>query len=315
MDVLPTPITRPQTAGPDDRVRLGDVLVRLGLLSDQDLVRALDEQLATGGSRRLGQVLRDLDLVDELDLAQGLAAGHQLPLVALDLVPIDQDVARAIPRSVAERSAVIPYARRGQRLVVAVADPVDILALDDVRALTGATGLDVGVATATQIRKALRDVWSQRDDSDVVRDFIHELDADEVEVEPDPSTDAATIRLVDRLTGHAARLHASDVHVEPQRDGVRIRFRVDGVLREIMSLPRSGYSAIAARLKIIAELDVIERRLPQDGRARVRSDGSVETRMSTRSPSMRTRARPSCGSRRSMTSSSAMIFSRAAMAL
>ncbi|HET7902788.1 MAG TPA: ATPase, T2SS/T4P/T4SS family, partial [Candidatus Nanopelagicales bacterium] len=275
-------VTQPGAVADDARVRLGDVLVGLGLLDGRSLARALDEQRSRGGRERLGQVLVELGLVSAADVARGLAAAHGLPLVALESTPVDHEVARTIPRALAEKRAVIAYGRRDRRLLVAVADPVDIVALDDVRAVTGVTALDVGVATPALIRAALEAVWTQNADSDVVRDYIDEMDADEDEDERESEDDAATIRLVDRLISHADRVRASDVHIEPQRDAVRIRMRVDGVLREMLSLPRTGYSALCARLKIIADLDVIERRLPQDGRARVRVDGRrIDVRVST----------------------------------
>jgi type IV pilus assembly protein PilB len=157
------------------------------------------------------------------------------------------------------------------------------VALDDIRAITGVTGLDVSVAAESQIRAALDHAWVEGEDDALVRDFIHEMVVDdEHEDEINAVTDAATIRLVNRVLGHAARLGASDIHIEPRRDAVHVRLRIDGVLREIMTLPQQGYSALAARLKIIANLDVIERRLPQDGRARVRIEGArIDIRIST----------------------------------
>ncbi len=276
-------MTRPETDEPAGRARLGDVLLRLGLIDQQDLAVALAERQAAGGTRRLGRIVRDLGFVSEADLALALAEQHALPLVDLDLTAVDAEVARSLPRALAERSSVVAWARRGPRLSIAVADPVDVVTLDDVRALTGCTELDVHVAAESRIREALRLAWTESEDSELVRDFLHQVTPVERESDDvDPSTDAATIRLVDRLLAQAVRDGASDVHVEPQRDGVRVRMRVDGVLRDAMSLPRSGSSALTARLKIIAELDVIERRLPQDGRALVRVDGErVDLRVST----------------------------------
>ncbi|HSN07253.1 MAG TPA: GspE/PulE family protein [Candidatus Angelobacter sp.] len=276
-------MTRPEADEPPGRARLGDILLRLGLVDADELAVAVEERRATGGTRRLGRVIRDLGFVTEAGLALALAEQYGLPLVDLDLTQVDADVARSLPRGLAERSGVVAWARRGPRLSIAVADPVDVVTLDDVRALTGCAELDVHVATESRIREALRLAWTENEDSELVRDFLHQVTPAERETdEVDASTDAATIRLVDRLLGQAVRDGASDVHVEPQRDGVRVRMRVDGVLRDAMSLPRSGSSALTARLKIIAELDVIERRLPQDGRALVRVDGErVDLRVST----------------------------------
>ncbi|MFC6237461.1 GspE/PulE family protein [Longivirga aurantiaca] len=268
---------------PVGRPRLGDVLVQLGLLDHHQVAAALESRLASGGTRRLGRVVRELGLVDESDLARALAVQHVLPLIDLDPGNVDSAVARLIPRALAERHAVVAFARRGTRLAVAVADPVDVVALDDVRALTGVTGIDAHVAPESRIREALAIVWSQQVDTTLVADFLHEVTPVDVPVDDaDPATDAATIRLVDRLLADAVRAGASDLHVEPSRDGVRVRMRVDGVLRETFLLPRTGSSAITARFKIIADLDVIERRLPQDGRALTRVEGErVDLRVST----------------------------------
>lgn len=268
---------------PEGRPRLGDVLVRLGMLDHHQVASALEARLATGGTRRLGKVLRDLDLIDENELARALAVQHVLPIIELDPESIDAGIARVIPRSLAERHVVVAFAWHGARLAVAVADPVDVVALDDVRAAMSPTGLDIHVAAESRIRAALHRVWTDRVDSALVQDFLTEVETVEAPVENlDPATDAATIRLVDRILSDAVHAGASDLHVEPGRDGVRVRMRVDGVLRESLTLPRTGSSAITARFKIIADLDVIERRLPQDGRALTKVDGErVDLRVST----------------------------------
>lgn len=268
---------------PAGRPRLGDVLVQLGMLDHHQVAAALEARLASGGTKRLGRVVRELGMVSEADLARALAVQHVLPLIDLDPDQVDPDVARLIPRGVAERSGVVAWARRGSRLAVAVADPVDVVALDDIRTLTGITGLDIHVAAESRIREALRRAWTDRVDTELVADFLHEVEPSGHEVaDDDTGADAATIRLVDRLLSDAVRAGASDMHVEPQRDGLRVRMRVDGVLRDALMLPRSGSSALIARLKIVADLDVIERRLPQDGRALVRVDGErVDLRLST----------------------------------
>ena len=281
---MTSPTTFSASVGPaPTRARLGDLLVEHGALSVDDLQRAVELQRTSAGDLRIGRILQNLGLVHERDVARALAELHQLPLVDLDHVTIDPITARVLPRTSAERLGVLVYAQRGDRLVVAVVDPVDVVALDDVRAITGIPVLDVSVATETQIRTALSKAWTESERDDVVAEFIHQVSTvGPVEEQLDATTDAASIRLVDRMIVHAARNGASDIHVEPRRDGVFVRLRIDGVLREVMTLPRSGYSAIAARLKIIAELDVIERRLPQDGRARVAIDGDrIDVRVST----------------------------------
>jgi type IV pilus assembly protein PilB len=264
------------------RARLGETLIEMDVISHDQLDSALRVQRGEFPARRLGQVLTDLGLASELDVARGLATIHGLPLVEVELLNIDQTVARLVPRHTAETWKILAYQQGGETMSVAVADPVDVVALDDLRRLTGVSTLIVGVATQTSIKAALAQVWSESEDLRAVRDFITENPDQRPEDGPANDNDAATIRLVDRLLSLAAREGASDIHVEPQRSSVRIRIRVDGVLREVMELPRAGYSALTARLKIVSQLDVIERRVPQDGRARIRSGANViDMRVST----------------------------------
>jgi type IV pilus assembly protein PilB len=272
------------------RRRLGDVLVARGVLDTADLDRALAAQAADPPRehRRLGRVLLDLGMVTDVQLAAALAESHGLPVYDLDDMTIDKKVARTVPKSVAERHCVLALGWAGNRLRVVVSDPVDVVALDDVRALAGAAGLEVGVAPERQVRHALEAVWSEVVDSEVMAEFISENEPEETRPE-DVATesDAAAIRMVDRILAHGARLGASDIHVKPGREGMRVRMRVDGILRDVLQLPMTGYGSLVARLKIISGLNVIERRIPQDGRTRLAIDGRrMDVRVSTL-PSMR----------------------------
>ncbi len=271
------------------RLRLGDALVGVGAITAEQLESALALQSSSEGPRqRLGHLLFDQKLVDSMSLAQALSSVHELPLIDLDVTEIDRLAARLVPRSLAERHGVLAVSWDGPRLRVAVADPLDIVALDDVRTLAGASGLDVFVSPEDQVRRHLSRLWSEFVDDQVVGKFLQEVEPQVRSAdEGDQESDAAAIRMVDRLVAHGARLGASDIHVEPQQDGVRIRMRVDGVLREVMQLPLGAYSSIVARLKLISGLNVIERRVPQDGRTRVRVDSTpVDIRVSTL-PSLR----------------------------
>ena len=271
------------------RLRLGDALVAVGAITAAQLESALAQQSSSQGPRqRLGHLLFDQKLVDSMTLAQALSSVHQLPLIDLDVVEIDRVAARLVPRLLAERHGVLAVSWDGPRLRVAVADPLDVVALDDVRTLAGASGLDVFVSPEDQVRRHLSRLWSEFVDDQVVGKFLQEVEPQVRSAdEGDQESDAAAIRMVDRLVAHGARLGASDIHVEPQQDGVRIRMRVDGVLREVMQLPLGAYSSIVARLKLISGLNVIERRVPQDGRTRVRVDSTpVDIRVSTL-PSLR----------------------------
>jgi type IV pilus assembly protein PilB len=291
-DPLPSPADEPDLwHDPDDpdgggRDRLGAVLVAAGVLTPDQLAEALDAQRSVIGSRRrLGHVLVDLGLAIERQIAEGLAAQLGLELVDLTQVPVAPDTARLLPRAVAKRLGMLVMAREGTRLTVAAVDPTDVVALDDVRLHTGATELVVKVATDFQLRDHLARVWSLSEEAGDVTTFFDETDA----AAPDPDEggatavdDAPTVRLVTTLLVDAVRVGASDVHVEPQRGDLRIRYRVDGVMRDVMTLPRSATPAITSRIKIVSGLDIAERRLPQDGRTRFTVDDKpVDARVST----------------------------------
>lgn len=235
------------------RPRLGDVLLRLGLLDHQRLAAAFEARLATGGATPLSRVVVDLGLVDESDLARALAVLHVLPLVELDPAGVDAEAVRAVPRDLAEKSLAVAFAWRGPRLAVAVADPDEGLDLDALRAASGAAALDLHLAPASRIRAALDAAWGSP--------------APLATGGPAEVEDAETVLLVDRLLIDAVHARATELAVEPQRDGLHVRLRVDGVLRHHMTLPMTGAAAIVDWLKAIADLDLDETRLPQQGRA------------------------------------------------
>jgi type IV pilus assembly protein PilB len=268
------------------RRRLGEVLVGRGVLTDELLDELLAEQAASAtplGSprRRLGQMVIDAQLATESEVADALADLLALDVVDLSSEPVDPASARLIPRAMAERFQLIVLSKDDSGLRVAAADPTNVLALDDVRIHTRERSLHVVVATTSQIRSHLARAWSLADDA---ADAVHLLAIEDT----DDSADATgldqtpTVRLLDALLGDAVRAGASDVHVEPQREGVRIRYRIDGVLRDVMTVPRSAGPGMVSRLKIMSGLDIAERRVPQDGRTRISiDDQTLDARVST----------------------------------
>ncbi|MFL6180439.1 MAG: GspE/PulE family protein [Actinomycetes bacterium] len=278
----PAPLRHERTM----RRRLGEVLVSRGVITEVQLDELLAEQAAhlpsDGGTRlRLGQLVSNRGYGTEEEVAEALGDLLALDVVDLSTEPVDPGVARLIPRAMAERFGLIILARDETGLRVAASDPTNVLALDDVRIHTHVRTLHVVVATPSQIKAQINRVWSLGDDAaDAVQLLSIELDD-----APDESADTdqtPTVRLLDALLGDAVRVGASDIHVEPQRDGVRIRYRVDGLLRDMMTVPRSAGPAMTSRLKIISGLDIAERRVPQDGRTRISVDGNtVDARVST----------------------------------
>lgn len=263
------------------RRRLGEVLVDAGLLSPAQLAEALREQQAVAGPRRrLGAVIVSLGLAREVDVAAALATQLGLRLARLDARPPRPEVVRLLPRPVAERSRAVVVHQETRRLVVASADPTNVVALDDVRVATGCQDLEVIVATESEVRDHLLRAWSEdvRNDPPLTRAATSRA----VGAEPTEVGDAPVVRFVEDLLTRALALGASDVHLEPQRDLLRVRFRIDGVLRDITHAQQSLAAAVVSRVKVMAGLDIAERRLPQDGRATLANgESEADARVST----------------------------------
>ncbi len=267
-----------------ERRRLGDLLVESGLLNPDQLDRALVEQGAAGGARRrLGQVVVDLGMATERDVAKALADQLGLELVDLSRRVPAPDVVRLLPRQVAERTRVIVLDRTTRGLLVATADPTNVLALDDVKLYTRAAEVQVVVAMDSQIRDQITRAWALGEDDGGVSAIAEATeDAEERESFGVVDDEAPIVKLVNRVLADAVRLRASDIHVEVQREGLRIRYRVDGILRDIMTAPRRISGSVISRIKIIAGLDIAERRVPQDGRTRFVVEGTpVDARVSS----------------------------------
>ncbi len=272
------------------RRRIGEVLVAQGLLTDDQLGTLLREQQAgtSGGPRkRLGVLVVDHGFATEREVAEALAEALSLPLVDLGRTMAEPEAVRLLPQVVAERAGVLILRseRGGTRVTIATADPTNVVALDDVRLYTGATELVVLVATASQVRDHLVRSWSLSGDSSDVHTLFEGIEPVEAETDDTSSQGvegAPIVRLVDVVLADAVRARASDVHVEPQAGELRIRYRVDGLLRDVMTVPRSAIAATVSRIKIVSGLDIAERRRPQDGRAKLTVDGKVvEARIST----------------------------------
>lgn len=250
------------------RRRIGEILVELDIVSDVEISRALEVQRTSG--KRLGEVLLNEGIVKPRDLVRALAVQFGLPFVDLDDHAVDAELAQLVPQHLATRHRALPVWREANQIVVAMANPVDVLALDDIRSIVGRQVKPV-MAEAAQIL-AVIDRLGHSDSR--VQETIQaamgesrELAQAAVTVELDGGGDKAPIvQFVDLLLSKAIQERASDIHVEPTSDDLRIRFRVDGVLHEAMSPTRSLQAGIISRIKVMADIDIAERRVPQDGR-------------------------------------------------
>ena len=258
--------------------RLGELLVREKLITPMQLRRAMEEQRGAGG--RLGHALTKMGYLDENALTSFLAKQYGVPSINLADFEIDPEVLKLIPKEVANRHQVIPINRSGNTLMVAMADPSNIYAIDDLKFVTS-YNIDVVVASETAIADALEKYYtSSVSFDDVMIDFVE--DEEDLEFAEDmeedinvldlekSAGDAPVVKLVNLILLDAIRKNASDIHVEPYEKQLRIRYRIDGVLYEVMKPPFKLRHAITSRLKIMSSLDIAERRLPQDGRIKLK---------------------------------------------
>ncbi len=256
--------------------RLGELLLREKLITPEQLTKAIEEQHSSGG--RIGHNLAKLGFVSEKDLTAFLSKQYGMPAIDLSTIEIEQEVIHIIPEDVARKYQLIPIKRVGSTLVIAMTDPSNIFAIDDIKFLTG-YNVESSVASEAQIIQAI-DKYYQIDEMDL-SDVLTEFDESEMEIvqeedEVDISDlkkaveDAPVVKLVNLILTDAIKKGASDIHIEPYEKAFRVRYRTDGVLHEEMKPPIKLKNAIVSRIKIMSSLDIAERRLPQDGRIKLK---------------------------------------------
>lgn len=246
----------------EEKMKLGEVLLEEGLITQEQLSDALDEQRRL--KRSLGRILIDRGFVTESSFVAVLAKQVGMQFVDLTEFQIDTSAASMIPENLSKRYVALPIGYDNNRLVVAMSDPSNVFAIDDIRTLTGREVQPV-VATRTDILAAISRIQRM----DKALDF-GEADLEEEVIDLAKARDlvdeAPVVKLVNLLIAQAIDQRASDIHVEPQEKDLRIRFRIDGVLHEQMRPPKRLQAGVLSRLKIMAEMDIAERRIPQDGR-------------------------------------------------
>src|SRR6266436_998365 len=274
--------------------RLGDLLVADGLLTPAQLQKALGEQ--RGSTEKLGSILIKLGFINEEQLIGFLSRQYGVPSITLAQLEIDPAVLRLVPAPTARKYEVIPVRKMGNSLAVAMADPTNVFALDDIAFMTNLQVLPL-VASQTAIRKAIDRNYQSKTEAiaSVMQDISSDLaNIEVVEGEEDTGSEvdvfelkesadeAPVVKLVNMVLVDAIQKGASDIHFETYEKVFRIRFRMDGVLHEMLSPPKRLESAILSRLKIMSNLDIAERRLPQDGRIKLRYTGrEIDFRVST----------------------------------
>ena len=254
--------------------RFGELLVREKVISLAELRKAQELQKSSG--ENLGKSLAKLGYVSDKEITEFLATQYNVPSIDLDSYEIEQEVVELIPQEVAEKHKIVPVSRAGSALVVAMMDPTNLHAIDDVKFLTG-YNVEPVVASETTIETAIERYYATPMAAyDTVMDGFDEEEFDFGEDDDEESDnvlelekmseDAPVVRLVNLILVNAIKKNASDIHVEAYEKNIRVRYRIDGVLHEEMKPPYKLKNAITSRLKIMSKLDIAERRLPQDGR-------------------------------------------------
>src|SRR5271170_2449980 len=260
--------------------RLGEILVKDSLISADQLKQALEYQKKNGG--RLGTCLVKMGLVSDDDITAVLSRQYGVPSINLKFYEVDPAVIKLVPQETAIRYQIVPLSRVGSTLTIAMTDPTNVFAMDDIKFMTG-FNVEPVVASETAISEAIHkfygDVESVEELDKVMKDLAGdeaslELSAEEQEMDlatlEKAAEEAPIIKLVNLILTDAVKRGASDIHVEPFERELRVRFRVDGVLQAVMSPPLKLKDAITSRIKIMSKLDISEKRLPQDGRIMIK---------------------------------------------
>jgi type IV pilus assembly protein PilB len=260
--------------------QLGDILLEGGFVTQDQLTEAFDEHQRLG--RSLGRVLVDRGILSESQLVAALAQQIGLRFVDLTEFPVDGSAVARVPEPVCRRHTALPIAYEDGRLLVAMADPANVFAIDDIRSLTG---LEVKplVATRADVIQAIARYHRADTELDDITAGLDSLDDnDDLANVKEVVEDAPIVKFVNLLITQAIQDRASDIHIEPAERELRVRFRIDGVLHEVMRSPKTIQSGVISRLKIMADLNIAEKRLPQDGRLSVNANGKkIDLRVAT----------------------------------
>jgi len=265
--------------------KIAQKLLESSLITQEQLTKALEIQKTQGGS--LSYNLVKTGAISEMAFAEFMGQIYNVPAVDLDQTEPDEDAVKLVPPDVATKFQVVPIKREGRVLTVAMANPDNIFAIDDIKFITGFEVKPV-VATETAIKRAIDRLYDSSDSlasimRDMEEDFeIVEEEEEDVGLEEVQAADSPVVKLVNSLISDAVAKGASDIHIEPYEKTLRVRYRIDGMLHEMMSPPFKMKGAIISRLKIMAELDIAEKRIPQDGRIKIRIGGKpIDLRVST----------------------------------
>ncbi|MBN9326155.1 MAG: Flp pilus assembly complex ATPase component TadA, partial [Cellulomonas sp.] len=263
--------------------QLGEILLDEGLVSEAQLLAALDEQGARNQS--LGRTLVELGFLSEGQLVKALAEQVGMPFVDLDEYPVDRAAVSMVPAALCRRYTVLPVGIRDGALMLATADPGNVVAVDDVRTVSGMQVVSV-VATYDNVLRAI-DRFCRADDemdslTNAFEDQTPEPETDLSRMGDFVDDDAPIVRYVNLLVTQAITDRSSDIHIEPTEHDLRVRYRIDGVLHEVQRSPKNIQGGVISRVKILSDIDIAEKRKPQDGRMSVVHNGrKIDLRVAT----------------------------------
>ncbi|MCC2686632.1 MAG: type secretion system protein [Paenibacillaceae bacterium] len=244
------------------RKRIGDLLMEAGLITEEQLQAALKEQRDL--KMRLGDVLITRKYISETQLFDVLEFQLGIPHVELYRQKIESKVINMIPQRLAEQHQVLPLRTEGNKLILAMADPLDYFAIDEIRMATGFR-IEPAIASKDELQRAIKRYYGLQESVDQIMQNLQAREPEERK-ETREEEDSPVVKTVNQIITQAVAIGASDVHIDPQEDSLRVRYRVDGIMRTERTLPPHMQSVIIARVKIMANLNVSERRVPQDGR-------------------------------------------------
>jgi type IV pilus assembly protein PilB len=271
--------------------RLIELLINNKVITKAQLDKALKAQKEKGGSLR--QILVQSGFVSEKDLMSVLSQGLGIPPISLSRFKIDAELLKLIPHDLANKYQIMPVSKVGNMLTVAMADPLNIFAIDDMRAVTG---LEIGTIIASQkeVQDAIDQYYTEAT-HEAIEELMKDMKADELEIIETKAAEekvdsarlfklveeAPVVKLTNMVLENSIKARSSDILIEPMEDSVRIRYRIDGILKDVETLPKTTHESIVSRIKVMSELNIAERRLPQDGRFKLRiNNNEVDFRVS-----------------------------------
>lgn len=266
-------------------MRLGDLLKAAGLIDDAQLQKALDIQKQT--KQRLGTVFIESGIITEQQFIDAMAMQLGINYVDLTKIHIPTEMARILPKNIAKKHSVVPIRLNKDELVLAMVDPMNFVAIDEVRTATRKR-ISPRIAQSAAVDKAIATLYGNEGAARAIEDMrseggnVQAAQVTEAQEIVDDSITAPTVRLVNSIIERAVQERASDIHIEPRAGDMVVRMRIDGVLRQILTVPRDLMGSVISRIKVMSNLDLTERRAPQDGRANVRVKGvEIDLRVST----------------------------------